>query len=109
MCEKLLLTLCFTVHKPKITVHRQLTVTQALIFKKNWRKRGIAKNVDAGRGSKLHLSLIETFNYTNLQFCLTPNHFKLVIGCKVLHYTLLKENATWLQNSKAQKNTVTSK
>ena len=107
MCEKLLFTLCFTVHKPKITVHGQLTVTQALIFKKkkkNWRKRGIAKNVDAGRGSKLHLSLMETFSITQISnFCLTPNHFKLVIGCKVLHYKLLKENATWSQNSKAKK------
>ena len=41
MCEKLLFTLCFTVHKPKITIHGQLTVTQALIFKK---KKKIGEN-----------------------------------------------------------------
>ena len=97
MCEKLLFTLCFTVHKAKITIHGQLTVTQALILKKKIGE-------DAGRGSKLHLSLIETFSITQISnFCLTPNHFKLVIGCKVLHYKLLKENATWSQNSKAKK------
>ena len=39
MCEKLLFTLCFTVHKPKITIHGQLTVTQALIFKKKKKKK----------------------------------------------------------------------
>ena len=40
MCEKLLFTLCFTVHKPKITIHGQLTVTQALILKKKKKKIG---------------------------------------------------------------------
>ena len=44
MCEKLLFTLCFTVHKPKITIHGQLTVTQALILKKKKKKKKIGEN-----------------------------------------------------------------
>ena len=32
---------------------------------------------------------------------------KLVVGCKVLHYTLVEEKVTWLQNPKAYKNAVT--
>ena len=31
---------------------------------------------------------------------------KLVVWCKVLHYTLVKEEATWSQNPKAHKNKV---
>ena len=33
---------------------------------------------------------------------------KLAIGCKVLHYTLVEEKATWLQNPKAPKYAVAS-
>ena len=39
---------------------------------------------------------------------LTLSNLKLLVGYKVLHYTLVKEKATWSQNPKARKNVVAS-
>ena len=43
MCEKLLFTLFFTVHKPKITVHGQWIVPDARLGKKKLKTRKEAK------------------------------------------------------------------
>ena len=59
------------------------------------------------------------FNCTNFQSvtnsfawisnpCLTPSNLKLVVGCKFLHYTLVKLKSTWLQNPQAHKSAVAS-
>ena len=39
---------------------------------------------------------------------LTLSNLKLLVGYKVLHYTLVKEKATWWQNPKVHKNVITS-
>ena len=57
----------------------------------------------------IDLDFVETSSfYMDPSTWLIASNLKLVVGCKDLQYTCIEGN-TWLQNSKAHKNTVASK